>query len=163
ALGFRLAASVPASEPKPPPASDRTPEEKATPERDRPEDELPLLEVARVETPQEPYPWQLETSELLEPFDESTHLAGIDRHAPLFDPRSSRRLLGPALATARATDEIDAEAAVEIIASGRPLDPVPLSSKPSLTRGARLLVDVGAGMAPFARDAWQVVEEAERV
>jgi hypothetical protein len=116
-----------------------------------------------VERPEQPRPWELAAEELLEPFDETVHLAGIAEHQPLIDPRWSRQVLAQTVATPRTYEELDGDAAVEIIASGRPLDPLPLCVRHSLSRGVQLLVDVGAGMAPFARDAWELVAEIERV
>lgn len=129
----------------------------------RTEDDLPLLAVVMVQPPEAPRPWELAEDELLHRFDEKVHLAGIAQHAPLLDPRWSRQVLGHTLATPRTDGELDTEAAVETIASGRALDPLPLLVRHSLARGAQVLVDVGAGMTPFARDAWELVAEVERV
>jgi len=126
-------------------------------------DDLPLLPVAAIQRSERPRPWELEVGDMLEPFDESVHLARIAQHEPLLDPRWSRQVLAHTLATPRTDGELNSEAAVEIVASGRALDPIPLRVRRSLSRGVQVLVDVGTGMAPFARDAWELVAEVERV
>lgn len=125
-------------------------------------EDLPLLPIVDVQRTERQRPWEL-ADDALERFDEAVHLAGIALHEPLLDPMWSRQVLTHTLATPRNNRGLNAEAAVEIIASGRPLDPLPQLVHQSLARGAQVLVDVGDGMAPFARDAWSLVSEVERV
>ena len=106
-------------------------------------------------------PWRAAAP--LEPFDPARHLTPLARRAPLFDPRWTRELLAALIATDVADGRLDEAAAVALIAAGRPLDPLPLLARPSLRRGAQVLVDVGEGMEPFVDDAWDLVERIERI
>ena len=168
ALGFAFASTgamhVPPDPAVPQPATKRATPDEAGASEPRVEDTLPLLSITAVEPRSASQrPWELAVGDLLEPFDETVHLAGIAQHEPLLEPRMSRQILAGALATRQAHDELDAERAVETIASGRPLDPLPRRVRRSLSRGVQVLVDVGAGMVPYTRDAWEVVAAVERL
>lgn len=99
----------------------------------------------------------------LERYSRAKHDGRIDRHRPLLDPRWSREVLASLLATVRHDGPVDAAAVVDIVACGRPVGPVPRLKRRSLARGAQLLVDVGAGMQPFTRDVWELVDQIERL
>lgn len=74
------------------------------------------------------------------------------RHEPLFEPRWTRELLASALATTRYDGPVDGVRLVDTIARGRVVTEVPRLPRPTLSRGAQLLVDVGDAMDPFVQD-----------
>jgi hypothetical protein len=79
---------------------------------------------------------------------------------PLFEPARSRGLLSSVLATLHPEGEVEVERLVERVSRGRPVSRVPRRPHPTLRAGVQILVDRGAGMAPFARDA---IELAARI
>jgi hypothetical protein len=70
---------------------------------------------------------------------------------PLFEPRWTVGIIFAALATDVA-GRPDLTRAVDVMASGSALGRMPSFPRPSLRRGAQVLVDLGAGMEPFRRD-----------
>jgi hypothetical protein len=106
-------------------------------------------------------PWRTESE--LERFEPALHLRPRARGLPLFDERWARELLTTLLQTEVPDAPPDEAAAVDLIARGRPLDPVPRLVRLSLRRGAQILVDVGDAMEPFAHDTWDLVSQVERL
>jgi hypothetical protein len=106
-------------------------------------------------------PWRAEPE--LKPFEPARHLQPPPRRPALFDERWARELLAALLVTEVPEGRLDVEVAVDRLARGQPLNPVPYIVRLSLRRGAQILVDVGEGMEPFARDAWDVALQIERL
>ncbi|MBV9958447.1 MAG: hypothetical protein JO360_08500 [Acidobacteria bacterium] len=79
------------------------------------------------------------------------------RHLPLFLPQWTRGVLSEVAATWRAAGAVDVPHALEVLARGTTPAELPRIYTPTLARGCRVLVDVGEGMAPFARDCWQLI------
>ncbi|KYF56316.1 hypothetical protein BE04_08965, partial [Sorangium cellulosum] len=71
-------------------------------------------------------------------------------------------MLAAAIATT-AVGGIDPIRLVDRVARKRPLEPVPHLIRQTLGRGVCVIVDRGAGMAPFARDAADVVARVRAV
>jgi len=83
-------------------------------------------------------------------------IVAVDHHPVLPDMVRSRQLRA-VLSRPVPTDDLDVGAAVELVARGLPVAPAPRRHRSSLALGARLMVDIGAGMDPFRRDAEDVV------
>ena len=79
------------------------------------------------------------------------------RYRPLFQQQWTRGLLTEAVSTWRETGEIDIRRALETMVSGK-LAELPRMYLPTLARGCQVMVDVSAGMSPFARDCWQLID-----
>lgn len=104
--------------------------------------------------------WQVVKS--LPPFDPGE----LDRpsiHEPLFSPRRSPNLLGAALMTEAGDGPVDVALLIEFLASCKPMAGIPRLPAPSLFRGVQVLVDLGEGMEPFARDQEEILTELRRV
>jgi hypothetical protein len=71
---------------------------------------------------------------------------------PLLDERWSRAVISGAVAALDARGPIEMDVVVERIVRGHMLDRVPRTMVPTMAHGVDLLVDVGGGMEPFARD-----------
>jgi len=80
---------------------------------------------------------------------------------PLFEPRWTVGIVFAALAT-NVAGRADLARAVEALARGRPLARIPSRPRPSLRRGAQVLVDLGAGMEPFRQDQESFVAALRR-
>ena len=122
---------------------------------------LPRLAPAEGQRRSLTAPWRAEPE--LEPFDPARHLRPPPRRLPLFDERWARELLTALLATQARDGPVDEQAVVDRIARGQPPAPLPRLVRSSLRRGAQLLVDVGEAMQPFARDAWDLADQVERI
>jgi hypothetical protein len=85
------------------------------------------------------------------------------RHLPLFLPQWTRGVLIEASATWRAAGVVDVPRALEVLARGMSPAELPRIHTPTLARGCRVLVDVSEGMAPFARDCWQLIDDLRSV
>ena len=121
------------------------------PDRSAPDalDELPMLPRERPLRPAQQERW--ETGDALDEV-EPKHLYVRREHEPLFERRRERALLHAAVAVDVPGDELDVPAAVEAVASARPMAELPLLPRRSLARGVHLLVDDRPGMEPFRRD-----------
>jgi hypothetical protein len=84
-------------------------------------------------------------------------------HLSLFLPQWTRGVLSEASATWRAAGAVDMLRALEVLASGTTPAELPRVQTPTLARGCRVLVDVSEGMAPFARDCWQLMDALRSV
>lgn len=115
--------------------------------------ELPLLERGPPRPERRPLPWT--TADPLPEVSER-HLHERLPPEPLLEPRWGRELLLAAIAAEVADSSIDETAVVDMIARGEPLEVLPRLKRWSLVRGVQLLVDDGAGMEPFRRDAREV-------
>ena len=78
-------------------------------------------------------------------------------HRPLLAPVATPPILAASLATGGPGGPVDVERLVALIAQRRPVESLPRRPRPSLFRGARLLVDAGPSMEPFRRDQEQLV------
>lgn len=76
---------------------------------------------------------------------------------PLFDALQQRTLVACLAATLDHEGPIDIESLVAQLSRGEPLGEVPHLRGFSLRRGLQVLVDQGAGMAPFERDVEQLL------
>jgi len=83
--------------------------------------------------------------------------------APLLKPVWERNLISAAVATCAPTGPLDVPRLVDTTARGRPLRTIPRLPQPSLFRGVQVLVDLGEGMEPFARDQAHLLEELRRI
>jgi hypothetical protein len=123
-------------------------------------DALPLLRQIRRRRAPPSTPWSQAAP--LPPVGER-HLYGRLPYEPLFEPRWTRELLYAAIGTDVPSEELDVEAAVERVASGRPLEELPRRRRRSATFGVQLLVDGGVGMEPFRRDCVAAAAALRRV
>lgn len=78
-------------------------------------------------------------------------------HEPLLAPRSALAVLGLALSRPAPEGEIDSDAFVQAISRAQPVDNLPRRLTRTLRFGVQVLVDLGAGMLPFARDQHDLV------
>lgn len=78
---------------------------------------------------------------------------------PLFVPSWTRAILSMSLATPGEHGPVDLHRVVERLSHGRTLPRLPRRIVPTLRKGVQVLVDRGAGMVPFARDADALVRE----
>jgi hypothetical protein len=99
----------------------------------------------------------------LDPFLPEIHLQGAAVYEPLFQPQWTRSIISFVLATDGPDGPLDVPQMVEIIASGKPVYQIPRLARPSLFRGAQVLVDVGEGMQPFLRDAEELQRQLVRI
>lgn len=83
--------------------------------------------------------------------------------APLFKPAWERNLISATVATRAPNGPVDLPRLVDTAARGRPLRTIPRLPQPSLFRGVQVLVDLGEGMEPFARDQVHLLEEIRRI
>lgn len=82
---------------------------------------------------------------------------------PLLVERWTTGILFALMAAAARSGAIDAALLVERFARGDPIDDVPYEIYPTLARGAQILIDTGAAMAPFAYDTAGLARTAEQV
>ena len=85
------------------------------------------------------------------------------RPADLLAPARQRAVLSTLLSSRRADGEIDVDALVSRIAAGEAVPDIPRRLVLTTRLGVRLLVDTGAGMTPFLRDAERLVAQAEQL
>jgi hypothetical protein len=71
----------------------------------------------------------------------------------LLAPDWTRGILVGALSVTSDDGPVDVDRVVELLASGQPLLELPRQPWPTMRRGVQVLVDLGDGMLPFARDA----------
>jgi len=81
---------------------------------------------------------------------------------PLLDPLWERGILIETVGTPAAEGDIAVLEAVELIARGEPLRNVPREKMQSVSKGCQVLIDTGAGMRPFARDARQLADAVRK-
>jgi hypothetical protein len=105
-------------------------------------------------------PWLL--ADDLEEFSER-HTGGVRAHEPLFVRSWSRELLAAALAQQMPGSRVDEPRLVGLVAAARPVTEIPHRPRRSLSRGVQVLVDLGDGMEPFARDQSELLEGIRRV
>lgn len=85
------------------------------------------------------------------------------RFEPLFVDRWTKAILGAAVATVEVRGEFDAARAVDTLAQGKPVTAVRRRVRTTTRRGAQVLLDMGAGMVPFADDRERLAAELTRV
>jgi len=78
---------------------------------------------------------------------------------PLFTPSWTRAILSLSLATPGEHGPVDLNRVVERASRGEAVTRLPRRLVPTLRKGVQVLVDRGAGMVPFARDADALVRE----
>ncbi len=81
----------------------------------------------------------------------------------LFGRVHRRGLLSSAIATFEAAGELDVDAIIDVLASGRALRYLPRKLSATTRRGVQVLVDRGPGMDPFAGDQEQVVRALDDI
>ena len=84
-------------------------------------------------------------------------------YRPLFLSQWTRGLLSEAAATWRASGPVDIPRALEILVRSTTAAELPLRYTQTLVRGCHVMVDISAGMAPFAHDCWRLVEAMRSV
>ena len=77
----------------------------------------------------------------------------------LFAPPGRRAILSRTLSSRIASAEPDVEEIIRRSAQAIPLERLPMLVRLSLNRGTQILIDLGAGMAPFAVDRARIVGE----
>jgi hypothetical protein len=85
------------------------------------------------------------------------------RYRSLFLSQWTRGILSEAAATWRAAGAVDIPHALQVLAHSTTPAELPRLYTPTLARGCQVLVDVGAGMAPFSRDCWELIEALRSV
>jgi hypothetical protein len=160
-LGFGRAAEIAPSPPEPPrivtpPVGqnvDRRSNDGITPPPDRENNqnigELIEFDFERTTAPAQPLPQTPEPT----PGPQRVMLPLLQ---PLLDPLWERGVLIEAVGTPVAEGDILLLEAVERIARGEPLRDIPREKVQSVSKGCQMLIDTGAGMRPFARDARQL-------
>ena len=83
--------------------------------------------------------------------------------ADLLAPERQRAVLSALCSSRRADGEIDVDTVVSRIAAGEAVPDIPRRLVLTTRLGVRLLVDTGAGMTPFLRDAERIVAQAEQL
>jgi hypothetical protein len=97
-------------------------------------------------------------------FHPEKHLQGITYYDPLFTPHWTRGIVAASLATRASTGLIiDLSQLLDTIARGRPIRGIFHISRPSLSRGVQILVDISEGMQPFARDQMELMRVIQGV
>lgn len=86
------------------------------------------------------------------------HLQGVRSYEPLFVRSWSRELLAAAVARQVPGDRIDEQRLVRLVARARPVTEIPRRPRWSLSLGVQLLIDIGEGMEPFARDQSELAD-----
>ena len=137
---------LPAREPEPPPQS--TPVREPLPDFRR-----STITRSRDETPAFAAP----VPSLPPPVDEANEPA--PPFQPLFEPSWTRAILSISLATPGEHGPVDLHRVVERVSRGAAITRLPRKIVPTLRKGVQVLVDRGAGMVPFARDADALVRE----
>jgi hypothetical protein len=84
-------------------------------------------------------------------------------YLPLFLAPWTRGILSEAAATWRAAGAVDIPRALEVLARSTTPAELPRLFTPTLARGCHILVDVSAGMAPFTRDCWELIDAMRSV
>lgn len=84
-------------------------------------------------------------------------------HQPLLRPEWTRGILSEISATEREAGGPDLQRVVEALARGKDLNSLPASSVLTLARGCQVLTDISAGMAPFAKDCWELLRALEAI
>jgi hypothetical protein len=138
-----------------------TPLEARGQEGSDPREDLPIpYRIAGHRPPQttegEPY-WISEAKPLPSVGEESLKIR--PEFEPLFEPNRSRAILSTALSTPLGEGPLDIETIVESIIGGKPIRELPRLPIPTLRLGLQLLIDLGQGMMPYARDQEQVVKK----
>jgi hypothetical protein len=87
-------------------------------------------------------------SELLPRWTGATDVSPLN----LFNPSWQRAILSTALATAETGGEVDVDALVAEVVTGKPVLRLPQRTSPTSRRGVQLLLDLGQGMLPFLED-----------
>jgi hypothetical protein len=85
------------------------------------------------------------------------------RYQPLFRKQWTRGLLSEAAATWRAAGPVDIPRALEILVRGATPAELPRIYTQTLARGCQVLIDASPGMAPFAKDCWQLIDALRSV
>lgn len=85
------------------------------------------------------------------------------RYRPLFRSQWTRGILSETAITWRAAGAADIPRALELLARSSTPAVLPRLHIPTLARGCQVLVDVSAGMGPFARDSSHLVDELRSV
>jgi len=91
------------------------------------------------------------------------HLAAVPSYDPLFAPRSAVSVIHALLAQDARDGPVDVAALVDTVARLRPIREIPHERRLTLRFGAQLLLDVGEGMEPFARDEEMFADQVQRV
>ena len=89
--------------------------------------------------------------------------APLPPYTPLFTPRWTRAIITKMLSAEADQGAPDVERLIELIADNRPLWEVPRLTAPTLRRGAQVLIDAGAGLAPYARDQERLLAQIRDV
>ena len=82
---------------------------------------------------------------------------------PLFRPGWARAVLSAVLSTAGDAGEIDVDALVPRIATRSQIDHLPRLPRPTMRRGAQLLLDRGPALTPFGADQDWLAAQVRRV
>jgi hypothetical protein len=153
------------SEPPPPPSQLLPPEPPPAipgdtplgqPRHDAAGGSAPLSRKARLAPaaadtgPLEPPSWSNKTPPMLPPLTSPTKAS---EPAPILAARVRRAILAAAASTLAQEGVPDLRAILRTIGHGRPITHLPRRQRPTLRRGAQLLIDKWLGMAPFAADA----------
>jgi hypothetical protein len=109
--------------------------------------------------PAQPPAWVLGANGLDEPAEDVPQA----QPAPLIAPQWSRGVLEALVATAAHDGPIDVVRTVALLARQEPFAELPRRSRPTLSRGAQVLVDTGPGLVPFASDQAALVRDLARI
>ncbi|WP_433622925.1 hypothetical protein [Nocardia sp. CA-120079] len=97
----------------------------------------------------------------VQPLPEATaaHLDSELPHEPLLAPRSAAAMVEASVARQAEEGPPDVDAVVDAFARGLPVQHVRREPRSTMRFGVQVLVDIGQGMAPFARDQVELVEQ----
>lgn len=84
-------------------------------------------------------------------------------YEPLFSRLQQAAILSTALATRAGEGAVALEKVLEPLTAGRPALRLPRRPVPTLRRGLQLLVDVGQGMTPYARDRAELMRAVQHL
>jgi hypothetical protein len=123
--------------------------------RDENTERMEVLEPVGRVTDDLSKPWMLAAD--LEEVSER-HLQGVRSYEPLFVRSWSRELMAAAVAQQVPGNRADERRLVDLVARARPVTEIPRRPRWSLSLGVQLLVDIGEGMEPFARDQSELAD-----
>jgi hypothetical protein len=117
-----------------------------------------------VEVSEDTSPMLVAVPGLPEAFDEpSEEDAPLPPYTPLFTPRWTRANVTKMLSAEAEQGAPDVPKLMEMIANNRPLSEIPRLKAPTLRGGAQVLIDAGAGLAPYARDQERLLEQMREI
>ena len=89
--------------------------------------------------------------------EQEAHARWRPEHAPLLRPLWTRHIVTAMCSTSVPEGPVDAERLTEQVVRSRPVTSLPRRPRPTVRRGAQVLVERGPAMLPFRRDVQQLL------